>query len=86
MERYSKWLTLMSATLFFFLFHTTACVDEQEIGEVHGGLVFMEMTVPGLEIPTVTRSMEGNKGGSRGEDNRFADLRQVDACQTDPTY
>ena len=52
----------MSATLFFLLLHTTACVDEQEIGEVHGGLVFMEMTVPGLEIPTVTRSMEGNKG------------------------
>lgn len=52
----------MSATLFFLLLHVTACVDEQEIGKVHGGLVFMEMTVPGLEIPTVTRSMEGNKG------------------------
>ncbi|WP_288207794.1 hypothetical protein [uncultured Parabacteroides sp.] len=63
MERDNTWPGLICTTLIFLLLNSWGCVDEQEIGGgTQGKKVMMEMTIPGLEIPTVTRSMEDEKG------------------------
>lgn len=64
MEQDNIGLKLICTTFLLLLLNNTGCVDEQEIGGgLKGKLITLEMTIPGLEIPTVaTRSMEDDKG------------------------
>lgn len=63
MGRYNIWPELISTFIILLLLNNVGCVDEQEIGGgIQGKQVFMEMIIPGLEIPTMTRSMEYDKG------------------------
>ena len=60
MERYCIWPKWIYMIIIFLLF--IGCVDEEVISEgMQEKLVFIEMTVSGMEIPIVTRSMKSGK-------------------------